>query len=92
SMTPAYGIAALASCTFFCLYFFFAPRNGSAGPAPDPVGFFASLKRIFVPHVLSRVIVMAMLFGFQRLNSMLLPLIITHEADINHSAAGRMGD
>lgn len=80
SMTPAYGIAALASCTCFCLYFFFAPGNGSGGPAPDPVGFFASLKRIFVPHVLSRVIVMAMLFGLQRLNAMLLPLIITHAA------------
>jgi predicted MFS family arabinose efflux permease len=80
SMTPAYGIAALASCTCFCLYFFFAPRNGAAGPAPDHAGFFASLKRIFVPHVLSRVIVMAMLFGLQRLNSMLLPLIITHAA------------
>ncbi|MBY5765658.1 MFS transporter [Rhizobium leguminosarum] len=80
SMTPAYGIAALASCTCFCLYFFFAPGNGAGGPAPDPVGFFASLKRIFVPHVLSRVIVMAMLFGLQRLNAMLLPLIITHEA------------
>ncbi|MGO8301484.1 MFS transporter, partial [Rhizobium ruizarguesonis] len=53
SMTPAYGIAALASCTCFFLYFFFAPGNGSGGPAPDPVGFFASLKRIFVPHVLS---------------------------------------
>jgi MFS family permease len=80
SMTPAYGIAALASCTCFCLYFFFAPRNGAAGPAPDHAGFFASLKRIFVPHVLSRVTVMAMLFGLQRLNAMLLPLIITHAA------------
>ncbi|MGO7830508.1 hypothetical protein ACC690_38165, partial [Rhizobium johnstonii] len=49
-------------------------------PAPDPVGFLASLKRIFLPHVLSRVIVMAMLFGLQRLNAMLLPLIITHSA------------
>ncbi|MBX4869363.1 MFS transporter [Rhizobium bangladeshense] len=80
SMTPAYGIAAIASCICFCLYFFFAPGNGTAGPAPDPVGFVASLKRVFMPNVLIRVVVMAMLFGLQRLNAMLLPLIITHAA------------
>lgn len=80
SMTPAYGIAALASCTCFCLYFFFAPGNGSAGPAADQAGFFASLKRIFVPYVLARVLVMAVLIGLQRLNGMLSPLIITHAA------------
>ncbi|RUL99715.1 MFS transporter [Rhizobium chutanense] len=80
SMTPAYGIAAFASLTCFCLYFFFAPGNGTAGPAPDQPGFLASLKRIFMPQVLVRVIVMALLFGLQRLNSTLLPLIITHAA------------
>ncbi|MBX4932069.1 MFS transporter [Rhizobium bangladeshense] len=80
SMTPAYGIAAIASCICFCLYFFFAPGYGTAGPAPDPVGFVASLKRVFMPNVLIRIVVMAMLFGLQRLNAMLLPLIITHAA------------
>ncbi|MGZ2482527.1 MFS family permease [Rhizobium pisi] len=80
SMTPAYGIAAMASCTCFCLYFFFAPRNGTAGPAPDQAGFLSSLKRIFVPYVLARVLVMSMLIGLQRLNGMLSPLIITHAA------------
>ncbi|WP_183841191.1 MFS transporter [Rhizobium etli] len=81
SMTPAYGIAAFASLVCFCLYFFFAPGNGTAGPAPDPVGFLVSLKRIFTPYVLSRVIVMSLLFGLQRLNGMLAPLIITNAAD-----------
>lgn len=80
SMTPAYAIAAFASCTCFCLYFFFAPGNGTAGPALDQASFFASLTRIFEPHVLTRVIVMSMLLGLQRLNGMLSPLIITHAA------------
>ncbi|OWV74763.1 MFS transporter [Rhizobium sp. R339] len=80
SMTPAYGIAAVASLICFCLYFFFAPGNGTAGPAPDQTGFFASLKRIFMPYVLARVVVISLLFGLQRLNGMLSPLVITHAA------------
>ena len=80
SMTPAYGIAAIASSVCFCLYLFFAPGNGPAPPSADKVGFFASLGRIVTPHVLVRVMVMSLLLGLQRLNSMLSPLVITHAA------------
>lgn len=80
SMTPAYGIAAIASSICFCLYFFFAPGNGPAPSDNDKAGFLASLGRVFTPYVLVRVIVMSLLIGLQRLNGMLSPLIITHAA------------
>jgi hypothetical protein len=80
SMTPAYGIAAIASSVCFCLYLFFAPGNGPAPPDADNAGFFASLGRIFTPSVLARVMVMSALLGLQRLNGMLSPLVITHAA------------
>ncbi|TCL76015.1 MFS transporter [Rhizobium sp. BK251] len=80
SMTPAYGIAALASVTCFCLYFFFAPRNGPAPTSLDTTSFLSSLGRVFAPHVLLRVIVMSLLLGLQRLSGMVSPLIVTHAA------------
>lgn len=79
SMTPAYGVAAVASLICFCLYFFFAPRNGPVREAiPDQPGFLASLKRVFAPDVFIRVFVMSLLLGLQRLNGMVSPLIIVH--------------
>jgi len=79
SMTPAYGVAAVASLICFCLYFFFAPGNG---PLRETIlnqpGFFASLKRVFAPDVFIRVFVMSLLLGLQRLNGMVSPLIIVH--------------
>ncbi|MBW9115856.1 MFS transporter [Rhizobium cauense] len=81
SMTPAYGIAALASLTCFCLYLFFAKPVpvGNASPSQQ-IGFFSSLGRVFSPYVLARVGVMALLLGLQRVNSVVSPLIITHAA------------
>ncbi|EPE99576.1 MFS transporter [Rhizobium grahamii] len=81
SMTPAYGIAALASLTCFCLYLFVAKPApaGEASPSPN-IGFFSSLGRIFSSHVLVRVCLMALLLGLQRLNSVVSPLIITNAA------------
>jgi len=81
SMTPAYGIAALASLTCFCLYLFFAKPApvGNASPSQQ-IGFFSSLGRVFSPYVLVRVGVMALLLGLQRVNSVVSPLIITHAA------------
>jgi len=81
SMTPAYGIAALASLTCFCLYLFVAKPApaGEASPSLN-IGFFSSLGRIFSPHVLVRVCLMALLLGLQRLNSVVSPLIITNAA------------
>ncbi|MBZ9789515.1 MFS transporter [Rhizobium sp. 3T7] len=81
SMTPAYGIAGLASLTCFCLYLFFAKPApvGNASPSQQ-IGFFPSLVRVFSPFVLVRVGVMALLLGLQRLNSVVSPLIITHAA------------
>jgi len=79
SMTPAYAVAALASLTCFCLYFFFAPGNGPVRETmPNQPGFFASLKRVFAPDVFLRVFVMSLLLGLQRLNGMVAPLIIVH--------------
>ncbi|MBB3592157.1 MFS family permease [Rhizobium sp. BK529] len=79
SMTPAYGVAAVASLICFCLYFFFAPGNGPVRETiPAQVGFFASLKRVFAPDVFIRVFVMSLLLGLQRLNGMVSPLIIVH--------------
>ncbi|MBB4168008.1 MFS transporter [Rhizobium sp. BK538] len=81
SMTPAYGIAGLASLTCFCLYLFFAKPApvGNASPS-QRIGFFSSLGRVFSPYVVVRVGVMALLLGLQRLNSVVSPLIITHAA------------
>ncbi|MBB3396914.1 MFS transporter [Rhizobium sp. BK060] len=81
SMTPAYGIAGLASLTCFCLYLFFAKPApvGNASPSQQ-IGFFSSLGRVFSPYVVVRVGVMALLLGLQRLNSVVSPLIITHAA------------
>jgi len=79
SMTPAYGVAAVASLICFCLYFFFAPGNGPVRETiPNQPGFFASLKRVFAPDVFIRVFVMSLLLGLQRLNGMVSPLIIVH--------------
>ncbi len=79
SMTPAYAVAALASLTCFCLYFFFAPGNGPARETmPNQPGFFASLKRVFAPDVFQRVFIMSLLLGLQRLNGMVAPLVIVH--------------
>jgi len=81
SMTPAYGIAGLASLTCFCLYLFFAKPAPVANASPSQqIGFFSSLGRVFSPYVLVRVGVMALLLGLQRLNSVVSPLIITHAA------------
>lgn len=80
SMTPAYGVAAVASLICFCLYFFFAPGNGPVRETiPNQPGFFASLKRVFAPDVFVRVFVMSLLLGLQRLNGMVSPLIIVHK-------------
>ncbi|GAA3063235.1 MFS transporter [Rhizobium viscosum] len=80
SMTPAYGVAAVASLICFCLYFFFAPGNGPVRETiPNQPGFFASLKRVFAPDVFIRVFVMSLLLGLQRLNGMVSPLIIMHK-------------
>ncbi|MBB3460243.1 MFS transporter [Rhizobium sp. BK377] len=80
SMTPAYGVAAVASLICFCLYFFFAPGNGPVRETiPNQPGFFASLKRVFAPDVFIRVFVMSLLLGLQRLNGMVSPLIIVHK-------------
>jgi len=80
SMTPAYGVAAVASLICFCLYFFFAPGNGPVGETiPNQPGFFASLKRVFAPDVFVRVFVMSLLLGLQRLNGMVSPLIVVHK-------------
>ncbi|MDR6663954.1 MFS transporter [Rhizobium sp. 1399] len=79
SMTPAYGVAAVASLICFCLYFFFAPGNGPVRETiPNQPGFFASLKRVFAPDVFIRVFVMSLLLGLQRLNGMVSPLIVVH--------------
>jgi MFS family permease len=81
TMTPAYGIAALASLTCFCLYLFLAksePKQQAS--SVQQIGFFASLGRAFSPYVLVRVGIMSLLFGLQRLNSVTLPLVITHAA------------
>jgi MFS family permease len=77
-MTPAYGVAAVASLICFCLYFFFAPGNGPVREIPNQPGFFASLKRVFAPDVFIRVFVMSLLLGLQRLNGMVSPLIVVH--------------
>ncbi|MBB3659604.1 MFS family permease [Rhizobium sp. BK650] len=80
SMTPAYGVAAMASLICFCLYFFFAPGNGPVRETiPNQPGFFASLKRVFAPDVFIRVFVMSLLLGLQRLSGMVSPLIIVHK-------------
>lgn len=80
SMTPAYGVAAVASLICFCLYFFFAPGNGPVRETiPNQPGFFASLKRVMAPDVFVRVFVMSLLLGLQRLNGMVSPLIIVHK-------------
>lgn len=80
SMTPAYGVAAVASFICFCLYFFFAPGNGPVRETiPNQPGFFASLKRVFAPDVFIRVFVMSLLLGLQRLNGMVSPLIVVHK-------------
>ncbi|QWW68682.1 MFS transporter [Rhizobium sp. WYJ-E13] len=80
SMTPAYGVAAVASLICFCLYFFFAPGNGLVRETlTDQPGFFASLKRVFALDVFVRVFVMSLLLGLQRLNGMVSPLIIVHK-------------
>ncbi|WP_416065656.1 MFS transporter [Rhizobium sp. ZK1] len=80
SMTPAYGVAAVASLICFCLYFFFAPGNGPVRETlTDQPGFFASLKRVFALDVFVRVFVMSLLLGLQRLNGMVSPLIIVHK-------------
>lgn len=80
SMTPAYGVAAVASLICFCLYFFFAPGNGPVRETiPDQPGFFASLKRVFAADVFIRVFVMSLLLGLQRLNGMVSPLIVVHK-------------
>ncbi|EJJ28524.1 MFS transporter [Rhizobium sp. CF142] len=80
SMTPAYGVAAVASLICFCLYFFFAPGNGPVRETiPNQPGFFASLKRVFAPDVFIRVFVMSLLLGLQRLNGMVSPLIVVHK-------------
>ena len=81
SMTPAYGIAGLASLTCFCLYLFLArPAPKREGAPTQHVGFLPSLGRIISPSVLSRIGVMALLIGMQRSNSVVSPLIITHAA------------
>ncbi len=80
SMTPAYGVAAVASLICFCLYFFFAPGNGPVRETiPNQPGFFASLKRVFAPDVFIRVFVMSLLLGLQRLSGMVSPLIVVHK-------------
>jgi len=80
SMTPAYGVAAVASLICFCLYFFFAPGNGPVRETiPNQPGFFASLKRVFAPDVFIRVFVISLLLGLQRLNGMVSPLIVVHK-------------
>jgi MFS family permease len=87
SMTPAYGIAGLASLVCFCLYFFLAGKEPKQQAShATPIGFFASLGRVFSPYVLVRVGILSLLFGLQRLNSITLPLIITH------AAGGSVGD
>lgn len=81
SMTPAYGIAGLASLTCFCFYLFLArPAPKREGPPAQQIGFLSSLGRILSPHVLARIGVMALLLGLQRSNSVVSPLIITHAA------------
>jgi MFS family permease len=79
SMTPAYGIAGLASFTCFCLYLFLAKRAPKQeGPLSHQIGFFSSLGRIFSPYVLMRIGIMSLLLGLQRLSGVVSPLIITH--------------
>ncbi|MBO9193410.1 MFS transporter [Rhizobium sp. 16-449-1b] len=81
SMTPAYGIAGLASLVCFCLYLFLAkgePRRDAL--SSQQVGFFSSLARVFSPRVLMRVGILSMMLGLQRLSSVVSPLIITHDA------------
>ncbi len=81
SMTPAYGIAGLASLTCFCFYLFLArPAPKREGQPAQQIGFLSSLGRIFSPYVLTRIGVMALLLGLQRSNSVVSPLIITHAA------------
>ncbi len=79
SMTPAYGIAGLASLTRFCLYLFLAKRAPKQeGPLSHQIGFFF-LGRIFSPYVLMRIGIMSLLLGLQRLSGV-ASLIITHAA------------
>jgi predicted MFS family arabinose efflux permease len=81
SMTPAYGIAGLASFTCFCLYLFLAkPTPKQEGPLSQQFSFFSSLGRIFSPYVLMRIGIMSLLLGLQRLSGVISPLIITHAA------------
>jgi MFS family permease len=84
TMTPAYGIAALASLTCFCLYLFLAKREPKQETSStQQIGFFSSLRRVFSPYVLVRMAIMSMIFGLQRLSSVTSPLIITHAAGGN---------
>jgi predicted MFS family arabinose efflux permease len=81
SMTPAYGIAGLASLTCFCLYFFFAEKTAKHERLPaHQTGFFASLGRILSPYVLVRIGSISLLLGLHRLSGALSPLIIIHAA------------
>lgn len=82
TMTPAYGIAALASLTCFCLYLFLARSESIQEASPDrqQIGFFSSLGRVFSPYVLVRIAIMSMIFGLQRLSSVTSPLVIINAA------------
>ncbi|PKA40219.1 MFS transporter [Rhizobium sullae] len=81
SMTPAFGIAGLASFTCFCLYFFFAEKTlKHEGLPSSQSGFFSSLCRILSPYVLIRIGSISLLLGLHRLSGVLYPLIITHAA------------
>ena len=85
SMLLAWGISALAAIGSFVLSSLFM-KEDAAEQKSERVTFFASLKLLGHPAVLSQVICMAMVMGTQRLNGILSPLILIN------SAHGKMTD
>ena len=95
TMMPAYAVAATASAACFSLYFFFMPRSPRVAKTAlaKEDGFLASMSRLTDPALLTRLGVMALITGMQRLSTTLSPLITTHAAhgsvvDVGLTACG----